>query len=57
MSFLGTIKAGSVFATAQSAAAGGYGASMAAGAAQGGAVASSLALACLQWKRREGAKL
>jgi hypothetical protein len=57
MSFLGTIKAGSVFATAQSAAAGGYGASMAAGAAQGGAVASSLALACLQRKRREGAKL
>lgn len=57
MSFLGTIKAGSTFAIAQSAAAGGYGVSVAASAAKGCAVASSLALAVYQRKRREGAKL
>ncbi|KAF2477648.1 uncharacterized protein BDR25DRAFT_207768 [Lindgomyces ingoldianus] len=41
MSFFGIVPAGGVYATAQSAAMGGFGASVAAGAAQVGAVASS----------------
>jgi hypothetical protein len=43
MSYFGVVPAGGVIATLQSAAMGGYGASVAAGAAQAGAVASSAA--------------
>lgn len=41
MSFFGYVPAGGIYATAQSAAMGGYGASIAAGAAQAGAMMSS----------------
>lgn len=41
MSYFGTVPAGGLFATLQSAAMGGYGASAAAGLAQAGAVLSS----------------
>jgi hypothetical protein len=43
MSYFGFVPAGGIYATLQSAAMGGYGASVAAGAAQAGAVASSAA--------------
>ena len=43
MSYFSFVPAGGLYATAQSAAMGGYGASMAAGAAQAGAVVSSAA--------------
>lgn len=43
MSWFSFVPAGGIYATAQSAAMGGYGASLAAGAAQAGAVVSSTA--------------
>ncbi|KAF2995995.1 hypothetical protein E8E13_000584 [Curvularia kusanoi] len=43
MSYFSFVPAGGIFATAQSAAMGGYGASLAAGAAQAGAALSSIA--------------
>jgi len=43
MGYFGLVPAGGLYATLQSAAMGGYGASVAAGAAQAGAVASSAA--------------
>jgi hypothetical protein len=43
MSYFNYVPAGGVYATVQSAAMGGYGASLAAGAAQAGAVISSIA--------------
>lgn len=43
MSWFSFVPAGGLYATAQSAAMGGYGASVAAGAAQAGAVVSSMA--------------
>jgi hypothetical protein len=43
MSYFGVVPASGIYATVQSAAMGGYGASVAAGAAQAGAVASSVA--------------
>lgn len=43
MSFFGFVPAGGVYATVQSAAMGGYGAGLAAGATQAGAVVSSAA--------------
>jgi hypothetical protein len=47
MGYFGAVPAGSIYATVQSAAMGGYGASVAAGAAQVGAVASSAAVRVL----------
>jgi hypothetical protein len=41
MSYFGSVPAGGIYATAQSAAMGGYGAGVAAGAAQAGAALSS----------------
>ncbi|KAF2821362.1 hypothetical protein CC86DRAFT_459030 [Ophiobolus disseminans] len=49
MGYFGVVPAGGVFATLQSAAMGGYGASVAAGAAQAGAVASSAAAWAFGW--------
>lgn len=49
MSYLNVVSAGSAYAIAQSAAMGGYGAGIAAGAAQAGAVVSS---AVVFWLRR-----
>jgi hypothetical protein len=42
MGYFGVVPAGGIYATVQSAAMGGYGASIAAGSAQAGAVASSV---------------
>jgi hypothetical protein len=60
MSWLKVVQAGSLYATAQSAAMGGYGAGAIAVATQAGAVGTSAVVAYRTWKkqkRREGSKL
>lgn len=52
MSYFGFVPASGIYATVQSAAMGGYGASVVAGAAQAGAVASSAA--AWMWGQKAG---
>jgi hypothetical protein len=54
MSWFSFVPAGGLYATAQSAAMGGYGASVAAGTAQAGAMFTSSATAVSGWWRKKG---
>jgi hypothetical protein len=61
MSWLKVIQARGLYATAQSAAMGGYGAATIAGATQYGVLGTSAVVVCRNWskkqKRRKGSKL